>query len=430
MSLCPYNPPPRARRRWRSPRIPATPNNVHLRLHGDRRRLEVRAQLGLPALGRRPARGDSSGGELGAWTPQTFRSSDYYDVCKVAAHGRRTARTARATRRTARWSTCSTRRQIIWPNAIENPWSASNPDSLWMMAQEYFISTGARSRRQRAQGIRAAADALPGAVARPASATTSRSSIGSSTTTSRTGAGRARSPTRPASRSSRRPTARTTSTPRATSRCPGTAARARRRSARRCPECCGAGPTPGLDRGVRRPGDGGLQDGGVAVAGRARSGRATCRHDDQSILPEVPVRAGGRRRCAPTAPAGPARRRRCPAGRAIRSGRARPSRCAIYGGAPRETVGALLGDGAGRPGARDAARARGERRLRRPGPHLRAPRLLVHAARATSPATSSCTRSTRAPPTGRPAPPTLIRNGIVHVPRCAHSEHVAGAALV
>ena len=32
--------------------------------------------------------------------------------------------------------------QIIWPNSIENPFSALNPDSRWMMAQEYFISTG------------------------------------------------------------------------------------------------------------------------------------------------------------------------------------------------------------------------------------------------------------------------------------------------
>ena len=31
--------------------------------------------------------------------------------------------------------------------------------------------------------------------------------------------------------------------------------------------------------------------------------------------------------------------------------------------------------------------------------------------------------------TVQPAPPTLLRNGIVHVPRCAHSEHVSGDAL-
>ncbi|HXU05833.1 MAG TPA: HYR domain-containing protein, partial [Polyangia bacterium] len=31
--------------------------------------------------------------------------------------------------------------QIIWPNSIENPFSSSNPDSQWMMAQEYFIAT-------------------------------------------------------------------------------------------------------------------------------------------------------------------------------------------------------------------------------------------------------------------------------------------------
>src|SRR5262249_31319448 len=30
---------------------------------------------------------------------------------------------------------------------------------------------------------------------------------------------------------------------------------------------------------------------------------------------------------------------------------------------------------------------------------------------------------------GPPAPPTLLRNGVVQVPRCAHSEHVSGEAL-
>jgi hypothetical protein len=33
-------------------------------------------------------------------------------------------------------------RQIIWPNSVENPFNSSNPISLWMMAQEYFSSTG------------------------------------------------------------------------------------------------------------------------------------------------------------------------------------------------------------------------------------------------------------------------------------------------
>ena len=56
-------------------------------------------------------------------------------------------------------------RQIIWPNAIENPFSLSNTDSLWMMAQEYFISQGPSPLQSVAQGLGAAADALPRAVA-------------------------------------------------------------------------------------------------------------------------------------------------------------------------------------------------------------------------------------------------------------------------
>ena len=89
---------------------------------------------------------------------------------------------------------------------------------------------------------------------------------------------------------------------------------------------------------------------------------------------------------------------------------------AVYGGAPRDQGGTLLGRGARRPGAGDAAGARGERGLRRPGPHRTRATGSRSRCRRTRPATSSSTRSTRARPNGPAAPPTLIRNGIVHVP--------------
>ena len=97
-------------------------------------------------------------------------------------------------------------------------------------------------------------------------------------------------------------------------------------------------------------------------------------------------------------------------------------------GAPRES-----GQHADRRGARRSGARRCRWRARcaacdGPSRSLRAPRVLVHAA-PTKRATSSSTRSTRRTADGPPAPPTLIRNGIVPVPRCAHSEHVAGEAL-
>jgi hypothetical protein len=80
-------------------------------------------------------------GGLGAWELQSFDLKPYYDVCKYAAQAGYCQDGRSYTKAGTQVDLFDTR-QIIWPNAIENPWSASNDNSLWMMAQEYFISTG------------------------------------------------------------------------------------------------------------------------------------------------------------------------------------------------------------------------------------------------------------------------------------------------
>ena len=77
----------------------------------------------------------------GAWALQTFPLKKYYDVCTAAARAGYCQDPKSYTKDGTLVDLFDTR-QIIWPNAIENPFSESNPDSRWMIAQEYFISTG------------------------------------------------------------------------------------------------------------------------------------------------------------------------------------------------------------------------------------------------------------------------------------------------
>ena len=397
MSLCPYNARPRARRRWRSPEDRGRPNKFIFACTATGVASKCARNWGYkpwarPGLG---VRQNADGGW--ALAPETFPLKPYYDIC-TAPRPPGYCQDGRSYTKNGTLVDLFDTRQIIWPNAIENPFSASNADSQWMMAQEYFISHGSEPTNRRAQGLGAAADALQRAVARRRVRATSRTSIASSTITSRTAAGRARSPTRPASRCSRRPTARTTSTKTAT-RCPGTAALHDE----------GLQDDAGvLRRGRRRPGWTAActaqattvcQTGGVPVAEAARCGRAIVTSDAQSIYPKYLFG---------------------PQGAVLRvDGSAEPSSAAtvsgwacdpewpgatvavrIYGGAPRDGRTSARRS-AGRPGAGDAARARGERGLRRartaPTPatgfRSRCPRI--------RPATSSSTRSTRRRPTGR-----------------------------
>jgi ADYC domain-containing protein/HYR domain-containing protein/PA14 domain-containing protein len=75
------------------------------------------------------------------WALSTFPLREYYDICIDAAMAGY-CQDGRSYTKNGTLVDMFDTRQIIWPNAIENPFSASNRDSQWMMAQEYFISTG------------------------------------------------------------------------------------------------------------------------------------------------------------------------------------------------------------------------------------------------------------------------------------------------
>ena len=378
--------------------------SVHLRLHRQRRRVEVRACLGIPPLAQRAKRR----------LRRRHRRLGRTDVRAEAVLRRVQARGARGLlpgspelhARTARWSICSTPASSSGRMRSRTR-SAERPDSRWMFAQEHFVSGRSAGGSPDAQGLGAAAHALPRAVAGRASAPSWPSSIAWSRTISKTDAGPARSRTRRASRCSRPTTAGTTSTRRAR-RCRGTAARARRRSAR--PSRAAAAS----DRG--------------AGLGRACVAQADCDRRRQwppgRVWPrDLPPTTAGRRAKYPARPGrrGRARRRRSGAARATLAGWACDPEwpgaavtVAIYGGAPREQPGsALLGDGTRRPGAGVAAVARGQRRLRWPAPRLPRATDSPSRCRRTAPATFFVYAIDAATADGPAAPPTLLRNGIV-----------------
>ena len=184
------------------------------------------------------------------------------------------------------------------------------------------------------------------------------------------------------------------------------------------------GSEPGVDRSLRRPGDGGLQDGRRPVAGRARlAGRR--RHERPKDPAQVPFRAAGRR---------PSRR----GNQRVR----------------------LVGDGV-RLGVQSGVAGRDRR-----GGNLGAPRETVEAPLAVVQADKAIVRRSRARsalPATVPAAPTPAMDSLTHCPRtrrqclrvrdrsgdgrreagarypdpqrhrpcprCAHSEHEVGAAL-
>jgi hypothetical protein len=76
---------------------------------------------------------------IDAWVEETHSLKPYYDVCKAAAQASY-CQDGRSYTKDGTLVDLFDTRQIIWPNAIENPWNEKNPDSLWMMSQEYFIS--------------------------------------------------------------------------------------------------------------------------------------------------------------------------------------------------------------------------------------------------------------------------------------------------
>ena len=213
MSLCPYNRATQSASAMAIPEDPSEPEQVHLRVHRDRRRVEVRAQLGLQTLGQDGGlalrcdrrRGPGRVGAADVRSQGLLRRLQVRRAGRVLP-GRQELHEERDTGRPVRHAS--------------DHLAELDRESLERVERQFTVDDGAgvlhlhwtqarccrrsRTRRCNARGTESSR--------RSASARTCRSSIASSTTTSRMVGGRARSPTRPASRSSRRPTARMTRT--------------------------------------------------------------------------------------------------------------------------------------------------------------------------------------------------------------------------
>jgi hypothetical protein len=91
--------------------------------------------------GFRPWRNDHSyvwDDSSNTWTDQTYAMKPFYDACKIAARAAYCQDRQSFTRNGTLVDLYDTR-QLVWPNAIENPFG-DDPDSRWMFTQEYFVS--------------------------------------------------------------------------------------------------------------------------------------------------------------------------------------------------------------------------------------------------------------------------------------------------
>ncbi|HVU51814.1 MAG TPA: HYR domain-containing protein [Polyangia bacterium] len=73
------------------------------------------------------------------WVEKELPFKPFYDSCKLAARAGYCQDRQSFTKNGTLVDLFDTR-QFIWPNSIQNPWNANDPDSLWMLAQEYFVS--------------------------------------------------------------------------------------------------------------------------------------------------------------------------------------------------------------------------------------------------------------------------------------------------
>ena len=73
------------------------------------------------------------------WVEKDFALKPFYDSCKMAARAGYCQDRQSFTKNGTLVDLFDTR-QFIWPNSIQNPWSPLDDDSRWMLAQEYFVS--------------------------------------------------------------------------------------------------------------------------------------------------------------------------------------------------------------------------------------------------------------------------------------------------
>jgi hypothetical protein len=91
--------------------------------------------------GFRPWRDESSfvyDDASGDWVERSFAMKPFYDACKLAARAAYCQDRQSFTREGTLVDLFDTR-QLVWPNAIENPFG-DDPESRWMFAQELFVS--------------------------------------------------------------------------------------------------------------------------------------------------------------------------------------------------------------------------------------------------------------------------------------------------
>ena len=362
----------------------------------------------------------------GAWEPKTFGLRDYYNVCKDAAQAAYCQDGRSYTKNGTQVDLFDTR-QIIWPNTIENPWNVGNDNSLWMMAQEYFISQDHLAPPQ--DGL------FKSALQR--TRYKELSPLGDCGNISYIDRlehdhiedGRWASPS--------------TNTPRlqifSPTSCvhdeydpihheplPWDCSPCTTQVCKTMPECCGAGATPEWSGACV------AQASAVCKTGATQwpAGKVWPRDvptDDVSVYPAYLFGPGGAVLRADGVSGSSTA--------ATITGWACDPQWAggsvaieIYGGGPRDSGGTLLGtvradQALASPLAREVSAACDGpgRSYARHGfsftlPNDQSGNVFVYA----------IDESTEAGPA---APPTLIRNGIVHVPRCEHSEHVAGGPL-
>jgi hypothetical protein len=364
-------------------------------------------------------------GGLGAWKLETFPLKPYYDTCKVAAMAGYCQDGRSFTKNGTQVDLFDTQ-QVVWPNTIENPWNANNPESLWMNAQEYFIahdtlnpplgnmfiSALQRTRYRELSPIGecddfGVIDRLEHDHVEDGRWAALFKNVGTLNVFS--------------------PTSCTHKENEVGGPLPWDCSPCTTQVCKTMPGCCGAGLTPGWTAACTTQAAAVCQTGGVAWPAGLVWPR-DLPNDDQSIYPTFLLGPGGAVARVDGVSGSSTS--------AIVSGWACDPEwpgasvaVEIYGGAPRDQVGSVLlgtvraDQALATPLAREVSAACD-------GPGRDYAR---HGFSFTLPADQTgnvfvyaIDESTA---NGPAAPPTLIRNGIVHVPRCAHSEHVAGDAL-
>ena len=139
MSLCPYDVNTKMASAMAIPEDPTAPNDFYFACTATGVASKCARNWGYKPWATTSA-WQFSGGN---WTlTPDIPLKDYYQVCTSAARAGY-CQDGKSYTKVGTLVDAFDTSQIIWPNAIENPFSSSNPDSRWMMAQEYFISTGA-----------------------------------------------------------------------------------------------------------------------------------------------------------------------------------------------------------------------------------------------------------------------------------------------